>query len=87
MSTSKLAILGCGNIGSAIAKGLVKSGMSATDISLTRRKTESLSELNQTGFHTSVDNTNTVQNFLLLLLWLIFCPCLTYFYFLQMLEN
>ena len=62
MNTAKLAILGCGNIGSAIAKGLVKSGMSATDITLTHRKTASLSELSQAGFKTSADNANAVQN-------------------------
>ena len=45
MSTSNLAILGCGNIGSAIAKGLAKSGLTPADITLTRRKLESLSEL------------------------------------------
>ena len=37
MSTSNLAILGCGNIGSAIAKGLAKSGLTPGDITLTRR--------------------------------------------------
>ena len=62
MSTSNLAILGCGNIGSAIAKGLAKSGLTPADITLTRRKLESLSELNQTGFQTSADNANAVQN-------------------------
>ena len=68
MSTSKLAILGCGNIGSAIAKGLAKSGMTPADITLTQRKTESLSELKQAGFQTSADNANAVQNSEILLL-------------------
>ena len=62
MSTSNLAILGCGNIGSAIAKGLAKSGLTPADITLTQRKLESLSELNQAGFQTSADNANAVQN-------------------------
>jgi len=68
MSISNLAILGCGNIGSAVAKGLAKSGMTPTDITLTHRKTESLSELNQTGFQTSADNASAVQNAEIILL-------------------
>ncbi len=62
MSTSNLAVLGCGNIGSAIAKGLTKSGMAANNIILTRRKLESLTELSETGFQTSDDNARAVQN-------------------------
>jgi len=62
MNTSNLAILGCGNIGSAIAKGLTKSGMTANNIILTRRKLESLTELSETGFQTSDDNAKAVQN-------------------------
>ena len=50
MSTSNLAVLGCGNIGSAIAKGITKSGMNAKNIILTRRKLESLTELAKAGF-------------------------------------
>ena len=68
MSTSNLAILGCGNIGSAIAKGLTKSGMTANNIILTRRKLESLTELANTGFQTSIDNANAVQNAKIILL-------------------
>ena len=68
MSTSNLAVLGCGNIGSAIAKGLTKSGMNANNITLTRRKLESLTELSKTGFQTSIDNANAVQNAEIILL-------------------
>ena len=68
MSTSKLAILGCGNIGSAIAKGLAKSGMAPGNITLTRRKSESLTELNQAGFQTTADNVSAVQNSEIILL-------------------
>ena len=68
MSTSKLAILGCGNIGSAIAKGLAKSGMAPGNITLTRRKSESLTELNQAGFQTTSDNVSAVQNSEIILL-------------------
>ena len=68
MSTSNLAILGCGNIGSAIAKGLTKSGMAANNITLTRRKLESLTELSETGLQTSINNANAVQNAEIILL-------------------
>ena len=68
MSTSNLAVLGCGNIGSAIAKGLTKSGMAANNITLTQRKLESLTELTETGFQTSIDNANAVQNAEIILL-------------------
>ena len=68
MSTSKLAILGCGNIGSAIAKGLAKSGMAPDNITLTRRKSKSLTELNQAGFQTTADNVSAVQNSEIILL-------------------
>ena len=68
MSTSNLAILGCGNIGSAIAKGLTKSGMAANNITLTQRKLESLTEFFETDFKTSIDNANAVQNAEIILL-------------------
>ena len=68
MSTSNLAILGCGNIGSAIAKGFIKSGMTADNITLTRRKLEPLTELAEAGFQTSIDNANAVQNAKIILL-------------------
>jgi len=61
MSNSNLAVLGCGNIGSAIAKGLTKSGTTANSITLTRRKLEPLIELAEAGFQTSIDNANAVQ--------------------------
>ena len=68
MSTSNLAVLGCGNIGSAIAKGFIKSGMTADNITLTRRKLEPLTELAEAGFQTSIDNANAVQNAKIILL-------------------
>jgi len=39
MSASSIAIMGCGNIGSSIAKGLVKSGTAAKNITLTQTET------------------------------------------------
>ncbi len=52
-----LAILGAGNIGCAIARGLVKSGqMQANNITLTRRHANRLVELSEEGFSTTTDN-------------------------------
>ena len=61
MSASSISILGCGNIGSAIAKGLVKSGIAAKNITLTRRKSESLTEFQKLGFQITDDNTPAVK--------------------------
>ena len=68
MSTSSIAILGCGNIGSAIAKGLAKSGMAAEKIILTRRKVEQLVDLQKSGFQTKNDNGSAVENSQIILL-------------------
>ena len=61
MSNNKLAILGGGNIGIAIAKGLVKAQFKdPSQIIITRRRTESLDSLKQDGFLISSDNERTV---------------------------
>ena len=56
MSTSKkTAILGSGNIGMSLAKGLVKSDYCLPgDITLTRRNVQHLSTQQQQGFKVSV---------------------------------
>ena len=61
MSATSIAILGCGNIGSAIARGLVKSGNEANNIILTRRKTKSLNESQKAGFQITDDNILAVK--------------------------
>ena len=49
----QLTILGAGNIGSAIARGLVASGKyKHNQITLTRRDKQSLSPLSNEGFST-----------------------------------
>ncbi len=54
---ASLTILGAGNIGTAIARGLLKAGvLSGPQITLTRRHSEKLSALAQEGFSTSTDN-------------------------------
>jgi len=52
-----IAILGAGNIGSAIARGLVAGKVSQpADITLTRRRVELLSEFVDRGYHVERDN-------------------------------
>jgi len=61
MTASSICILGCGNIGSAIAKGLEKSGsFSARNITLTQRKIQLLDNFKQNGFQTTDNNSEAV---------------------------
>ena len=62
MSISSIAILGCGNIGSAIAKGLAKSGMETNNITLTRRKVNQLTVFHDEGYLVMDDNVLAVKN-------------------------
>lgn len=65
MSTpdTRIAILGTGNIGSAIARGLVNAGLfPATRIMLTRRKAAGLDEFHRTGFLISMDNKEALRH-------------------------
>jgi len=64
MSTSnKIAILGSGNIGMSLAKGLVKSDYCLSgDITLTRRNVQHLSVQQQQGYKVSSDNFAAVTD-------------------------
>lgn len=64
MSTSKkIAILGSGNIGMSLAKGLVKSDYCHPgDITLTRRNVQHLSAQQQQGYKVSSDNFAAVTD-------------------------
>ena len=62
MSTPRLAILGSGNIGLALAKGLVKAGLTtAANITLTRRNVAALAPLAAAGFPTTADNVAAIE--------------------------
>jgi len=59
----KLAIIGAGNIGIAIAQGLTESGIYKTnEIILTRRNPEHIAELGKKGFTITSDNISAVNN-------------------------
>lgn len=63
MSNNKIAIIGCGNIGSAIAYGLIKSDLYvSSNITLTRRKQKHLENFNKDGFLTTTSNVEAVKN-------------------------
>ncbi len=56
-----ISIIGCGNIGSAIANGLIKSNYKPSQIYLTKRKTADLEEYAMLGFKTSTNNKKAVM--------------------------
>lgn len=57
----KIAIIGGGNMGVALANGIVASGLHrANDITLTRRNLRSLESLAQEGFHVTSNNEAAV---------------------------
>lgn len=63
MKANKITIIGSGNMGLSLAKGLVKSGLYTADaITLTRRSLSGLTEYAAQGFHTSVNNAEAVKN-------------------------
>ncbi|MEO6851558.1 MAG: NAD(P)-binding domain-containing protein, partial [Mucilaginibacter sp.] len=58
-----IAILGSGNIGLSLAKGLVKAGIyKPSQITLTRRNISALAPLAEEGFITTVSNSDAVKN-------------------------
>lgn len=62
MKDSKIAILGGGNLGSAIAEGLLKSKfIHASGLTVTRRNLEALSGLQAKGVHITRDNREAIE--------------------------
>ncbi|HUQ96815.1 MAG TPA: pyrroline-5-carboxylate reductase [Chitinophagaceae bacterium] len=58
----KATIIGAGNIGLALADGLIKSGnCTAADITVTRRSAAALEKLQQKGFHATINNSEAVK--------------------------
>ena len=59
----KIAIIGGGNLGTAIAEGLLKSKFcKANDITITKRNTATLAALRDKGMNVSSDNALAVHN-------------------------
>ena len=60
-SDYKIAIVGAGNLGAAIADGIVDAGMlSANRITLTRRRTHLLDDMKRKGFRVVKDNVEAI---------------------------
>ena len=58
----KIAIIGGGNLGQAIAEGLISSGFTVpADLIVTRRNTEALAQLSNLGVEVSHDNVYAVR--------------------------
>ncbi len=63
MNNKKIAIIGVGNMGGAIAIGLVKSGfVPASNISVSDRKESTLAKLAELGVSTFTDNLEAAKN-------------------------
>ena len=61
-STKKITIIGSGNMGMSLAKGLVKSGLyTAGNITLTRRNNNLLASFAEQGFEVSTSNIHAVK--------------------------
>ncbi|PUZ28466.1 pyrroline-5-carboxylate reductase [Chitinophaga parva] len=61
MSYQKIAIIGGGNLGTAIAQGLLKSGFSQpADITITKRNTATLAGLQAQGVQVTSDNAAAI---------------------------
>ncbi|HVI43907.1 MAG TPA: pyrroline-5-carboxylate reductase [Chitinophaga sp.] len=62
MSARKIAIIGGGNLGSAIAQGLLKSGFSQpSDITVTKRNISTLTTLKEAGVQVETDNAKAIS--------------------------
>ena len=67
MKKKKISIIGCGNIGTAIANGLVTSKKyKYSEIILTKRKEKDLEEFKSLGFSTTTDNKKQLMKVILL---------------------
>ncbi len=63
MNAKKITIIGSGNMGFSLAKGLVKSELFAVnEITLTRRNSPGLDQFKEQGFSTSSNNAEAVLN-------------------------
>src|SRR5258706_5622961 len=60
--SAKVTIIGGGNLGTAIAFGLIKSKRNASDITITRRNLSKIDHLKKEGFLLTTDNSKAVKN-------------------------
>ncbi len=68
MKSMNIAIIGCGNLGMALARGLIDSGVQASGIRLTRRHTDVLSSFAEEGCMVMSDNRKAIEGCSLVIL-------------------
>ncbi len=69
MAQNKIAILGGGNLGTAIAQGVVKAKLFlASNITITRRHLTKIDHLKKEGFKLTSDNASAIKNATLIIL-------------------
>jgi pyrroline-5-carboxylate reductase len=62
ISNVKIAIIGCGNLGTSIANGLLmRSDFDPNNLTLTKRNTSSLAEFEAKGVHVHTDNASAAR--------------------------
>ena len=62
LENKKIALIGCGNLGTAIVKGLISSGINGQNIIATRTNKQLLTELENQGVRLISDNCFAVRN-------------------------
>ena len=62
LSEKKIAIIGTGNLGSSVARGLIKNNFPAENLTTTDKKIEYLENLNIDGISKTTDNKIAVQH-------------------------
>lgn len=69
MKNMKIAIIGCGNLGTALLKGLLDgSKFPAENITVTKRNTKSLATFEDQGVTVTTDNVKAIENTEIILL-------------------
>lgn len=64
----KIAVLGAGNIGSSLIRGLLKHQFPANQIAATLRKKENLGHLSELGIITTTDNVEAIRGALVIVI-------------------
>lgn len=69
MKNQKIAVIGCGNLGRSIAKGLLNNEtFPKGSLTATRRNTDRIADLKEMGANTTSDNCEAVRNSTLILI-------------------
>ena len=62
MKNKKIAIIGCGNLGLSIINGLLKEGISPSNLIATKRNLDSIRDLEKSGVSITTDNVQAVKD-------------------------